>query len=263
MKSTTLLMSTLASGLLPAVVLAQTPTEPAEKWAIGLGAAAIESPYAGEDTRIRPFPLVSYEGERLFLRGISGGVHLYDSGPFLLDAVFSARLDGFDIEDLGRNELLANGVDPGLLSDRDDQLDAGLRATFRSALGSVAIEGLQDVTGTSEGYEIKLDYRYRWQLPGTTLTASAGGSWLSADLAGYYYGTLDEEVARGVAAYDPGSAFVPRIGFSAMHTLGNSKWQLLGGVDYQRLPDELTDSPLVDRDADGMARVMIGVSRRF
>lgn len=262
MKSITVL-STLASGLLPAVVLAQTPPPPAEKWAVGVGAAGIESAYAGEDTRVRAFPLVSYEGERLFLRGISGGVHLVDSGPFLLDAVFSARLDGFDIEDLGRNELLANGVNRDLLSDRDDQLDAGLRATFRSPLGSVAIEGLHDVTGTSEGYEIKLDYRYRWQLPSTTLTASAGGSWLSADLAGYYYGTLDEEVERGVTAYDPGSAFVPRVGFSAMYTLGQSKWQLLGGIDYQFLPDELTDSPLVERDTDGTARVMIGVSRRF
>jgi len=263
MKATTLAAAPIVSFLLPAIVLAQTPPEPEDKWAVGVGAAGIDSPYAGEETRVRPFPLVSYEGERVFFRGISGGVHLYEAGPVQLDAIFSPRLDGFDSEDLGRSELLATGVDRDLLSDRDDELDLGLRATFGSPFGLIAIEGVQDVTGTSEGYEIKLDYRYRWRFSSTALTASAGGSWLSADLANYYYGTLDEEVARGVVGYEPGSVFVPRVGVSVMQTLGESKWQLVGGIDYQVLPEELTDSPLVERDVDGVTRVMIGVSRRF
>jgi outer membrane protein len=253
----------LAIFALPAAAQAQQPEAPPERWAIGLGAAAIESPYAGEGERIRAFPLVSYEGDRVFLRGISGGVHLLDSGGFKLDAILSARLDGFDIDDLGRTELLANGLDPGLLSDRDDGLDAGVRISYRSPLGLIALEGVQDITGASEGYEFKLDYRYSWQFDQASLTAIAGASWLSADTTSYYYGVLDEEVARGVAAYSPGSAVVPRVGLQMSRSLGSSKWQVLGALDYQFLPDELKDSPLLEPDSEGMARVMVGLSRRF
>ena len=140
---------------------------------------------------------------------------------------------GFDIDDLGRTELLANGLDPALLSDRDDGVDAGLRVSYRSPFGVISLEGVQDIAGASEGYEFKLDYRYRWQFNQTSLTAIASASWLSADTTGYYFGVLDEEVARGVAAYSPGSAVIPRVGLQMSRSLGSSRWQVLGAA---RLP---------------------------
>lgn len=248
---------------LPATAFGQESSAPPDRWAISLGAAVIDSPYAGEGTRVRPFPLVSYEGERVFLRGISGGVHLYDSGGLMFDAILSARLDGFDISDLGRAELLANGVDPGLLSDRDDGLDTGFRATFSSTWGAISLEAVHDISGASNGYEVALDYRYTWLFDRTALTANAGASWMSSNLTGYYFGVLDEEVSRGVAAYSPGSAVVPRLGLTVTHLIGSSKWQLLGSVGYQFLSNELRDSPLLEPDRNGTGRLMLGLSRRF
>lgn len=253
----------LAVLAVPATAFGQQPASPPRNWALGVGAALIDSPYAGEGSRLRPFPLVSYEGERVFLRGISAGVHLYDAPPFKLDALLSPRLGGFDIDDLGRSELLANGVDPELLRDRDDALDAGFRASFGSTWGSIAIEAVHDVSGVHDGYELGLDYRYTWRLAQTAVTASAGAGALSSRLAGYYFGILDSEVARGVPAYSPGSAFVPRIGLTLTHAIGASNWQLLGSIEYQRLPDELRGSPLLEPDRNGMGRVVLGLSRRF
>ncbi|WP_341920732.1 MipA/OmpV family protein [Hydrocarboniphaga effusa] len=253
----------LAVLAVPATAFGQQPASPPRNWALGVGAALIDSPYAGEGSRLRPFPLVSYEGERVFLRGISAGVHLYDAPPFRLDALLSPRLGGFDIDDLGRSELLANGVDPELLRNRDDALDAGFRASFGSTWGSIAIEAVHDVSGVHDGYELGLDYRYTWRLAQTAVTASAGAGALSSRLAGYYFGILDSEVARGVPAYSPGSAFVPRIGLTLMHAIGASNWQLLGSIEYQRLPDELRGSPLLEPDRNGMGRVVLGLSRRF
>src|SRR5688572_28585637 len=241
----------LAMFALPAAALAQQSEPPPEKWAIGLGAAAADSPYAGEGQRIRAFPLISYEGERVFLRGISGGVHLLESGGFRLDAIVAARMDGFDIDDLGRTEVLANGLNPSLLSDRDDSVDAGVRVSYRSPLGLIALEGVQDIACASEGYECKLDYRYQWRFNQTSLTAIAGASWLSADTTVYYFGVLDDEVARGVAAYSPGSAVIPRVGLQMSRSLGSSRWQVLGALDYQFLPDELKDSPLLEPGSEG------------
>lgn len=256
-------LAMLAFLAAPASAFGQQPASPPGNWALGVGAALIDSPYAGEGTRLRPFPLVSYEGERVFLRGISAGVHLYGSPLFKLDALLSPRLGGFDIDDLGRSELLANGVDPDLLRDRDDALDAGLRATFGSSWGSIALEAVHDVSSVHDGYEMGLDYRYTWRFAQTAVTASAGASAMSSKLAGYYYGILDAEVARGVDAYSPGSAVVPRVGLTLMHSIGASNWQLLGSIEYQRLPGELRNSPLLEHDRNGMGRVVLGLSRRF
>lgn len=249
---------------IPAVTLAQQPPSPATgRWSLGVGAALIDSPNAGEGTRVRPFPLISYDGDRVFLRGLSGGVHLYQSGYFTVDAIASVRLYGFDIDDLGAAELLANGIDATQLSDRDDGLDAGFRVGFGSTWGSIALEAVHDISDTSDGYEISLDYSYRWLFDQTAITAIVGVSRMSSELTRYYFGTLDEEVARGVLAYSPGSADVPRAGLTLTHSFGSSQWQLLGSLEYRFFPDELTNSPLLERDSDGTGRLVLGLSKRF
>lgn len=262
MNTTARALANVALFVLPAIAFGQESPARSENSAIGIGAAAINSPYAGEGTRVRPFPLISYEGERVFLRGISGGVHLYQSRQFTFDAILSARLYGFDIDDLGRAGLIANDVDPDLLSDRDDGVDAGFRATFASSWGAISLEGAHDISNASDGYELSLDYRYTWQFDSFLVTANAGTRWLSSDLAGYYFGILDEEISRGVRAYSPGSAVLPRAGVTLMRPLG-SKWQLVGSIEYQLLLSDLSDSPLLEPDRDGFGTVMLGLSRRF
>lgn len=249
--------------ILPAIAFGQGAPVPPERWTVGVAVAAIDSAYAGEGARVRPLPLISYEGERFFLRGVSGGMHLYQSRPFTLDAILSARLDGFDIDDLGRPELLANGLDADRLSDRDDGLDAGFRAAVGSARGVISLEATGDASDASDGYEVSLDYSYTWRFNQSSMTTNAGASWMSSDLTGYYFGILDEEVSRGVTAYSPGSAVVPRLGVTLTHVLGSTKWLILGAVEYQFLPDELRDNPLLEPDTDGFGRAIVGLSWRF
>ncbi|TDK23770.1 MipA/OmpV family protein [Luteimonas aestuarii] len=232
------------------------------EWTLGIGAIAIDSPYAGEGSRVRPVPLLGYEGERVYLRGTTAGLRLVQSQGFTLDAIAAVRLDGFDIDDLGRTELLANGVDAALLEDRDDGLDAGFRIGYGGTWGAVSLDALHDVTDASGGYEVALDYRYTWLVGRSAITANAGSSLLSDDLAGYYYGTLDSEVARGVVAYAPGSAIVHRIGVSWTRPLGDA-WQLVASVQATQLPGELRDSPLLEPDSDRTGRLFIGFGRRF
>src|SRR5688500_19802297 len=93
------------SILMALPVAASAQQQDASRWGIGAGAAAIDSPYAGEDIRIRPIPLLSYEGEKLSFRGATVGYHLIDTRTFSLDFIGAARFDGIDIEDLGIDEL--------------------------------------------------------------------------------------------------------------------------------------------------------------
>jgi len=240
----------------------QAGAAPQRGWSVGVAVAAADSPYVGEGARILPFPMFAYEGERLFLRGISGGVHLIDSGAFQIDALVSARLDGFDIDDLSASGLAANGLDAVLLDDRDHGLDAGIGAAWSGSFGRVRLQALADVTDTSGGHEIGLEYTYMLRSGMWTILPSAGVRWMSKDLTNYYFGTQDAEVERGVPRYNPGSAVVPSLSVAATRPLGE-RWNFLGGFTYRLLPDELSDSPLLERNAHGVPSIFGGVSYRF
>ncbi|EKU82976.1 outer membrane protein [Massilia sp. UYP32] len=248
--ATLLAISSLAS--------AQQPS----RWGLGVGAAVSDSVYAGEGTRVTPFPLVSYEGERFYWRGIQGGAHLVKRGGFALDATLSARFDGIDRDDFGVLELAERGIDRALLEDRDDAFDLGLAASWRGALGQLDLGVKGDVTSASKGIEVNLSYGYPFQWGAMRITPNVGVSHLSKKLANYYYGTLPGEVARGVASYQPGSAAVARIGVDVVRPFAGN-WVFIGNVGYRKLPTKLSDSPLVEKDKDGSVSAFIGFSRGF
>lgn len=232
------------------------------RWSAGIGAVVNDSPYAGEGTRVQPFPLVTYEGERFWFRGITAGWRLSSSESFELSALAKARMDGFTVDDLGQAELAANGIDWRLLEDRDEALDLGLAAKWSGAAGELEVELLADVTDRSGGQEAILQYGYPIEIGRGRLTPGVGVSWLSKDMANYYYGTLDEEVARGVVDYKPGSATVPHVSLGYFRPIGE-RWMMIGQLKYQCLPDELADSPFMEPDTDGTASMFIGFSRGF
>lgn len=228
---------------------------------IGLGLSLSQSVYAGEDSSLSALPLLNYEGERLFVRGLTGGVHLFEQGAWGLDAIVSGRFDGIDRDDFGRAELAANGIDRDLLEDRDDGIDLGLRATWKGSAGELQATARADVSGASDGYELSLEYGYPLQMAGATVTPSMKVSYLSDKLANYYYGTLDEEEARGVTRYRPGSTVVPGLGVALSRPLGK-RLRLDAVATYQRLPGRLSDSPLTENDS-GQLGLKVGLSWLF
>ena len=234
----------------------------APRWGLGIGAAVSDSVYAGEGTRVTPFPLVSYQGERFYWRGISGGAHLVKRGGFALDATLSARFDGIDRDDFGVAELAERGIDRALLEDRDDAVDLGLAGSWSGALGQLDLGIKGDITSTSKGHEANITYSYPIQWGSTRIAPNVGVSHLSKKLTNYYYGTLPEEVARGVANYQPGSAAVARVGIDVMRPFAGN-WVFIGNLAYRKLPTKLSDSPLVEKDKDGSVSAFIGFSRGF
>lgn len=239
---------------------ASSDAKPASRWSLGVGAIATDSPYAGEGIRFTPFPLINYEGDRVFLRTTKAGVHLFKQDGFEVSALASLRMDGFDIDDLGSGELARNGLNSRLLDDRDNGLDAGLAATWRGSAGELTLELLSDVTSKSDGQSISLQYGYPFHWGKVRVTPSATATWLSKEMANYYYGTLDKEVARGAPDYKPGSAFIPGIGVSAAYPFAGS-WLLYGAAQYRQLPSKLKDSPLLE--SGNVTSLMFGISRRF
>ena len=105
-----------------------------------------------------------------------------------------------------------------------------------------------------------MTYSYRMQAGSFTVTPQIAVSYLSDDLANYYYGTLDEEVARGVTDYKPDAVLIPQVGISLMRPFGNH-WAMLASLRYMSLPDELADSPLIESDTSASA--FLGLTYRF
>jgi outer membrane protein len=60
--------------------------------------------------------------------------------------------------------------------------------------------------------------------------------------------------------YKPGSATIPHVGVQYFRPIGE-KWALMAFAKFSFLPDAITDSPLVEPDANGMASMFIGFSR--
>jgi outer membrane protein len=241
-----------------------SPTEdgPPLRWGLGVGAIAKNSPYAGEGMRVQPIPLISYEGDHFFFRGITAGWQFVGNETFELATIVQARFDGFEISELSRPKLAANGLDSRLLDDRKDSLDAGISAKWSGSAGELELELLADVTSTSGGQEFSLQYGYPLDLGQTLITPNIGVTYLSKDMANYYYGTLDREVARGVINYKPDAVTVPHVGVDFMRFFGNN-WTFFAFLQYSALPNKITDSPLLERDTKGTAEIVIGVQRAF
>lgn len=81
-------------------------------------------------------------------------------------------------------------------------------------------------------------------------------------MTSYYYGIHANEVARDVKAYRPGAATFWRAGLGASWALTPS-WSLVADVEYRGSPVEISGSPLVDTDHDGVVSFAFGVARSF
>lgn len=230
-------------------------------WGLGVGAIASDNAYAGQDIRYTPIPLVTYDSKRFFFQGITAGLHIFDDDALRIDALVQGDFGGIDTDDFGRRELANNGIDRDLLEDRDDSVQAGFAVELGGRWGEIELKVLADVLDASGGFEATAEYGYPVELGDRlTVTPTLGIDWLSADSADYYYGTLDEEIARGVVRYRPGSVAIPEVGIDVEYKLGG-QWLLLGNVSYELLPDEISDSPLVDSKQS--MQIMIGVMRAF
>ena len=242
---------------------AQQNDESGSDWGLGVGVAIRDTLYAGETNHVQAFPYVHYEGERFFIKGPMLGYKIVKGEIFTLSGFVAANLNSVDADDFGVAELALNGIDRNLLEDRKNAADAGISASFNiESVGEFELDIRGDITGTSDGYQASLDYRYPFQVGPVTLIPGIGVTALADDTANYYYGTLSKEVSRGVVDYKPGQVTIPHVGITAVLPMG-SKWVGIAGLNADSYPAEITDSPLIEDETDVVPSFFIGVLRNF
>lgn len=255
-----------AAGCLTAASLLAAPGANAQanekRWSLGLGVVAYDSIYATEEPRLLPVPVALYEGERFFFRGNSFGAHLFQSETLTFDVVGAPRFEGVKASDLDADALKRAGIDASIVRNRHDGVDLGAGLQWRTGVGIFGIEYLQDISGASGGALSTLTYSAPIVSGPTTFLPHAAIKHYSAKSANYYFGTWRDEVARGAPAYTPGAYTSPELGLTVLRQLGE-RWSAVGAVTVERVPDEVSRSPLADRGRELSGSLTLALLRKF
>ncbi|MCK7607914.1 MipA/OmpV family protein [Acinetobacter portensis] len=219
----------------------------AQGLSLGIGAVGSSGIYVGEKTEITPIPVISYETEHFFIRGLYAGVELYKNNLLTVNAITNINMMNLDIDNLSKEKLAANNISTSQLEDRERSVDLGIESILRLPYGLFSLQAVNDIGGASDGAELRFNYQYFWRInPKVTLMPNVGIDWLSDKRANYYYGILDSEVSRGVVAYKPNHVFIPHLSLGASYAL-TDKVKLSGAAMQKFLPNKVQDGPLVDK----------------
>lgn len=218
---------------------------------LGLGATLSSNPYRGADTKVIPLPLLLYEGERFFVRGLNIGYHLIRHNNVTLSLLGSYRMAGYDSDD----SAFLRGM-----ADRDGTLEAGMQVSLATSLGQLSATLLSDILDKHNGHEARLTFSKRVPVQNVFVSPFVSAIWQSGQLVNYYYGVRSSEATMARPAYRVNSSIRVQAGIMANY-LFNEHWSLSGRIAVTRLADEISDSPIV---ADNLVTsAFVGIGYQF
>ena len=235
------LRSALLSLCCAAALALPLPLHAEERWGfdLGLGGSVITSEYKDVYSAGATLPLLGYEGEHFYLRGISGGLHLFKNEMHEINVQLSY---------LPQRYLASWSSDHAMkqLDDRYSSMLAGLNYRLLSPYGILQATVSADILGYGNGFIAQASYSYPVTLGFITLMPSVGIKWTSCEYNDYYYGIdSDESRASGLSEYKPGSALSPNAGITARVGLSEN-WSIFANGNLEFLNQEIYDSPMVE-----------------
>lgn len=207
---------------------------------LGVGAGWIDNPYKEYDSKVYPVPVINYEGERVWVRGLGAGYYLWNDKTDKLSVMAYYQPQFFDPKDSDDRQLRR-------LDKRKSTMMAGLSYAHFTQYGFLRTSLAGDTLDNSNGVVWDLAWLYRYTNGNLTLTPGIGAQWNSDNQNEYYYGVSGKESRRtGLKDYDPEEGWNPYVELSASYRLTDS-WTVYGTGRYTRVSDEISDSPMVDK----------------
>ena len=204
--------------LTPGLVLAESPArndgsvDPAARASVssylagfnaGIGGSWTSNEYKGMSSDGTFLPLIGYEGEQFYLRGVSGGLHLFKNEWFEFNVQLSYLSQHFYA---GNSDSWAMRR----LDDRYSSMLAGLNARLLSPYGILSVTGSMDVLGYSNGVIVDGNHSYPIVLGRLSVIPTVGVQWYDANYTDYYYGVdFGESRRSGLSEYDPSGSVAP------------------------------------------------------
>ena len=210
------------------------------QWGAGIGLIARGSPYVGSDGSVlQPIPAITYLGERLQWLGPNIQYGLAGRGRVRLAAVANWRVGAYEEDD---SAVLVG------LGDRDGALMAGLGINADLPAGfQLGVDYRHDLLDRIGGGVARAQLSRSFVAGIARLSPTLGVNWLSAGVADYEYGVSATGATAPRPAYDAGSNVSVEIGIRALIEI-TPRWRAIVNVSVESLPDEITDSPIVDED---------------
>lgn len=236
----------LGAILLFAVIAPVAAQDRAEEsrthWGIGIAAAVSDLPYRDYKTDVIPFPALSYEGRRIYVRAATLGFR-----------VLGTRASGLSltVAPLGMRFRASDSDDPRLrrLTDRDLSAMAGVAWRYSRDWGVLQASFQKEFSGHGGGKMSEASYAFPLHHSDLILTPRVGITRTSAALNNYYFGVGASDSSRsGLAHYDAKGGNTTWLEMTAVKKLGHH-WVVAGGMRYSRLSDEVSHSPMTDKDS--------------
>ena len=204
---------------------------------MGFATRMENSPYRGGGTRNDLVPVYLYEGSYAYLHAYRAGLKLYDGEANRFDVFLAHRFEGFPYDKI---PLSLAGM-----MERSPEADFGVSYQRSGPWGAVYTEYFHDITGASEGNELRLGYNYEWKNGRWRLRPQLMIAVRDANLNNYYYGVRPNEATALRPAYQPGSGVNGQIGLYGAYSL-TERWRILAGVTATRWAEGVRNSPIVD-----------------
>lgn len=218
------------------------------QWSFGAAGISSDGSFKGIDRDNFAVPLIGYEGERVYFRGLELGYRLnpqprstppQERSPHEWSVVVTGapfRFRPSDSSDLQMQQL----------DSRSFSAEIAIDYKFRTPFGVADLRAGQDIRGN--GHRFSLSYAYpistdfaRWQF-----SPAIGVSYISNGYTDYYYGVSAAESQRsGLAEYSSQDALNPFIRIGGYYRF-NQDWSMFGALTASRMSSKIADSPMAD-----------------
>lgn len=222
-------------------LLAASPYQHSEGWhgIIGVGILLETMPYKEMDQRILPLPYLIMRRGNFFIEGLELGYRAIEGANGHFDLIITPRLDGFEADE-------SHWFDG--MEDREFSIDGGVVTKWRQGTVEFNLTALTDILDKNGGQELSVSVGNTY-LAGkmATLTPSLGLKWQSDDLVDYYYGVTTYEARPDRPAYMGEATLNYTAALNGTYSLGKRS-TLFGGIEYERLGQDISDSPLLETE---------------
>ncbi len=213
---------------------------PERDWGLAMGIRNAKIPYPAEEERVSDvIPLMFYDGDIFFIRGLTGGAKLYNKDKWQFS--LTGRYRYFDIPAEFQNLVRGNALDIG------GELKYRINNDFET--------NFEIMTDDESRYYSALNARYHWESGSWELFPYATLRFKSADFNNYYFGLdgfTDPDNIRGKIDNKIGSGFDLTLGSEIRyHVISN--FYLIGRAQITTLDSDTRSSPSIGSGTYGEA----------
>lgn len=214
------------------------------QWVFGAGSGVINTPYKQYQKDIVFVPVVSYEGERLWLGGPGGGYYLWKDKTNLLS--LTAYYDPSHFKPGDSDSRLLRKLDK-----RRSSVMAGISFEHHTDYGVLRTSFAGDTIRNSNGFVGDMAWLYRYNFSRFSVQPGLGVHYYSNNYNNYYYGVSGKESSRsGLKAYNASDSWSPYIELKASYNF-TGNWSIYSSGSYEKISKTVDKSPMVDKSWSG------------